>query len=1390
MAKMENLSSSKLRTMVLSGNMEGREDHKQFIDVTKLGDPERKSIVDKLIKNVESDNRRLLQKQRERMQRVDVKVPTIEVRYKNLCVDAECEIVDGKPLPTLWNTIKSMISNIQRAFFWKPEEKISILRDVSGIIKSSRITLLLGPPGSGKTTLMLALAGKLHKSTKVSGEISYNGFKLEEFIPEKTSAYVSQHDLHIAEMTVRETLDFSARFQGVGIRGEIVEEVIRREKEQGITPEPDIDMFMQGTALNGLEQSLQTDYILKITGMDGCAQAMVGNAMRRGISGGEMKRLTIGEMLVGPAKLLLMDEISTGLDSSTAFQIVTCLQQLAQISEATILVSLLQPTPEIYDLFDDIILISEGKIVYHGPRTEILEFFEECGFKCPERKGVGDFLQEILTKKDQEQYWSRKNETYNYVNVEEFSEKFEASRAGQMLYEELSKPYDKSKSHKDALIFGKYTVPKWELLRCCIVREILLMKRNLFIYIFKTNQIMIIATITTTVFLRTQMGVDLLHANYHLGSLFYSLMILLVNAIPELSMTVSRLPIFYKQRDMYFYPAWAYAIPTSLLKIPLSLLESLLWTSITYYGIGYSPEVTRFLSQFLILFCVHQMSLSMFRFLASYFQTLAVSAISGSFSLLTITTFGGFILAKPSMPVWLSWGFWTSPSTYAQIGLAVNEFRGSRWQKTTTNRTIGELVLTSRGLNYEDYFYWISVGALIGFIVLFNAAVSLSLTFRRSLQESRVIISREKLHKLQPAKSTSAQKLDLIHTSGKRDQHSRMSTRSQMMVLSFVPLPITFQNVQYFIDTPMEMRRQGYPEEKLKLLCDINGAFCPGKLSAIMGVTGAGKTTLLDVISGKVTGGTIEGEIKIGGNLKVKESFVRMLGYCEQTDNHSPHVTVEESVIFSAWLRLPPEVDSKTRKEFVKEVLETVELDGIKDSLVGLPGINGLSTEQRKRLTIAVELVSNPSIILMDEPTSGLDARAAAIIMRTVKTVAETGRTVACTIHQPSIDIFEAFDELLLMKRGGQLIYSGPIGQQSCKVIEYFEAISGIPKIMGNYNPATWIMEVTSTSLEAQLGIDLTCIYKKSDLHRLNQDLVKHLSSPTQNSKESKFPSHFKNGFWEQFRACLWKQYLSYWRAPQYNLARITFVILLSSLLAALFWQHGTRINNQQDLFNIFGSLFIAIIFMGINNCSTAIPMVAIEQTVFYRERFARMYSPCAHSAAKAVIELPYVFFQVVMFVSITYPTIGYYWSISKFSWFFFAIFSTLLYYAYLGMLLMSLSPNSQVAMIFSSFCYPILSLFAGYILPGPQMPKWWSWLYHSSPTSWTLRGILTSQYGDIHKEIIIFGEPKSISSFLEDYYGFQHDQLGITFALLILYPLIFASMFAYFTGRLNFQRR
>lgn len=196
-------------------------------------------------------------------------------------------------------------------------------------------------------------------------------------------------------------------------------------------------------------------------------------------------------MLVGPANVLFMDEISTGLDSSTTYQIVNSLKQCVNAFNGTTFISLLQPAPETYDLFDDVILLSEGQIVYQGPRKHVLEFFESMGFKCPERKGVADFLQEVTSRKDQEQYWARKDKPYFFVSIEKFSDAFQTFHVGRRLDEELDTPFDKRKNHQAALTRRKYGVKKKELLKACFSREFLLMKRNSFVYIFKLIQVRI-----------------------------------------------------------------------------------------------------------------------------------------------------------------------------------------------------------------------------------------------------------------------------------------------------------------------------------------------------------------------------------------------------------------------------------------------------------------------------------------------------------------------------------------------------------------------------------------------------------------------------------------------------------------------------------------------------------------------------------------------------------------------------------------------------------------------------------------------------------------------------------------------------------------------------------
>ncbi|KAL3726508.1 hypothetical protein ACJRO7_031410 [Eucalyptus globulus] len=1319
------------------------------IDIWNLGFHDRKGLLERLLRVTEEDNEGFLLKLRNRIDRVGIDVPTIEVRFEHLNVEAEAH-EGSRALPTVINFCTSILEGFLNFLHVLPSRKkrLTILQDVSGIIKPGRMTLLLGPPSSGKTTLLLALAGKLDPELKTTGRVTYNGHVMNEFVPERTAAYISQHDLHIGEMTVRETLAFSARCQGVGSRYDMLSELSRREKAANLKPDPDINIFMKAAVTKGREANVVTDYILKISGLEICADAMVGDEMLRGISGGQRKRVTTGEMLVGPAEVFLMDEISTGLDSSTTYQIT-------------------------YDLFDDIILLSDGQIVYQGPRELVLDFFESMGFKCPGRKGVADFLQEVTSRKDQHQYWVRKDEPYTFVTVREFAEAFQSFHVGRKLGDELSTPFDKSKNHPAALTTKRFGVGMKDLLKACILREYLLMKRNSFVYIFKVTQLIFMAFISMTLFLQTKMHRDTVtDGGVYIGAMFFTVMMIMFNGMAELLMTIAKLPIFYKQRDLLFYPAWAYALPSWILKIPMTFVEVAAWVFITYYVTGYDPNVGRLFKQYLLLAAISQMASGLFRLTEALGRNLIVANTFGSFVMLVLFALGGVVLSRGT--------------TNTRIPL-----------NSSTNEPLGIQVLKSRGFFTEAYWYWIGLGALFGFIILFNFGFTVALALLNSFGKSHTVKSddpegNKNVDRIEGSIQLQSRGSSLRNGSGRSSKPTPpwpetavASNTKRGMVLPFEPHSITLDEITYSVDMPREMTNQGAPEDRLVLLKGASGSFRPGVLTALMGVSGAGKTTLMDVLAGRKTGGYIKGNITISGYPKNQDTFARISGYCEQNDIHSPHVTVYESLIYSAWLRLPPGVDDQTRKLFVEEVMELVELNPLRQALVGLPGVDGLSIEQRKRLTVAVELVANPSIIFMDEPTSGLDARAAAIVMRTVRNTVDTGRTVVCTIHQPSIDIFEAFDELFLMKRGGQEIYVGPLGRHSSHLIEYFEGIQGVSKIKDGYNPATWMLEVTSPAQELALGVDISDLYKNSDLYRRNKALIEELSIPPPNSKDLYFPTKYSQSTFTQLMACLWKQHWSYWRNPPYTAVRFLFTIFIALTFGTMFWDLGSKTTRSQDLMNAMGSMYAAVIFLGVQNAASVQPVVAVERTVFYRERAAGMYSALPYALAQVLIEVPYVLVQAISYGIIVYAMIGFKWTVAKFFWYLFFMFFTLLYFTYYGMMAVGMTPNHHIASIISFAFYALWNLFSGFVVPRTRIPIWWRWYYWVCPVSWTLYGLVVSQFGDLTNTLEDTGD--TVEDYMRDYFGYRHDFLGAIAAAMIGFTMLFAFVFAISIKILNF---
>ncbi|KAK7284171.1 hypothetical protein RJT34_18912 [Clitoria ternatea] len=509
-----------------------------------------------------------------------------------------------------------------------------------------------------------------------------------------------------------------------------------------------------------------------------------------------------------------MDEISTGLDSSTTFQIVNSLKQAVHILKGTVVISLLQPAPETYNLFDDIILLSDSHVVYQGPREHVLEFFESMGFKCPGRKGVADFLQEVTSRKDQEQYWAHKDQPYRFVSAKEFTEAHKSFHVGRSLGEELATEFDKSKSHPAALATEKYGVGKWELLKACLSREYLLMKRNSFLYTFKLCQLTVMAIITMTIFLRTEMHRDSVADGVkYIGALSYGLVVIMFNGLAELSMVVSRLPVFYKQRDNLFFPSWAYALPAWILKIPMTFVEVGVWVLLTYYVIGFDPYVERFCRQYLILVLVNQMASALFRFVAATSRDMAVAVTLGSFTFAILYATSGFVLSKDNIKKWWLWGFWMSPMMYGENAMVNNEFLGKTWRRVlpNSNESLGVLVLNSRGFFTQSNWYWIAVGALIGYILLFNFGYILALTYLNPPGKHQVVKSEEPqgtgknggneeaTDVLQHTKHTSNRGRSGESTTGSSSPHT-LSTMQRGMALPFKPHFITFDEVTYAVD--------------------------------------------------------------------------------------------------------------------------------------------------------------------------------------------------------------------------------------------------------------------------------------------------------------------------------------------------------------------------------------------------------------------------------------------------------------------------------------------------------------------------------------------------------------------------------------------------------------
>lgn len=488
----------------------------------------------------------------------------------------------------------------------------------------------------------------------------------------------------------------------------------------------------------------------------------------------------------------------------------------------------------------------------------------------------------------------------------------------------------------------------------------------------------------------------------------------------------------------------------------------------------------------------------------------------------------------------------------------------------------------------------------------------------------------------------------------------------------------------------------------------------------------------MDVLSLRKTSGEITGEVLLNGHPQEELSFRRCTGYVEQFDVQSAQLTIRETCEFSAKLRLEstdPAVTSESTAKFIDQTLDMLELTHIQNFIVGSDATGGLSFEQKKRLSIAVELVANPSIIFLDEPTSGLDARAAAIVMRGLKRIALTGRAVCATIHQPSIAIFNSFDSLLLLKRGGEVVFYGELGDQSSHLIEYLQGYATTPLIQHGENPATWMLtSIGAGSAGTGNQFDYAAAYSNSKLHELCTQKIAKIKAAVDDAHLITFPSKFAAPFKTQMEAVLIRTWKVYWRSPSYNRTRIITSTILSLLIGSVYVTNRVP-STEADMNSRVTTVYLSFLMIAVNGMNTVLAFFEGERNMYYRHKSALMYDTPAISFAYTATEIPFLVGTCFLYVTIFYFMIGFAAEAGKYFYYYFFMFLCMANFTFLGQMFVALSPDAQIAQGFGGLLASNTGLFSGVLIRPQNIPSFWIFMYWLMPGHYILEGLLMTQF-------------------------------------------------------------
>ncbi|KAK9773250.1 hypothetical protein SCAR479_10167 [Seiridium cardinale] len=929
----------------------------------------------------------------------DVEPVDVQLRSLTVGVDTSPSIFEPSTYPELFSQKSSQKQNST------PKTK-TLLTAINASFQPGTLTAILGGSGSGKTTLLNTVAERVFSSRlSQTGSVTFNG---SEGVHSARHAYVMQQDILLPTLTVRETLRYSA------------------------------DLRLPSSTSKEDRLLIVEEVILEL-GLKECADTRIGNSQHRGCSGGEKRRTSIGVQLLANPSVLFLDEPTTGLDATSAHQLVKTLKVLAKKGR-TIITTIHQPRSEIWDLFDNLVILSRGGPVYSGPRSECGIWFSDLGFGLPPFVNPAEFY-------------------IDHAAIDNRTPELEEETTARV--ERLKAAWSEATSERFPLIAETATASKskstkrdqeqhagfFRQIRVLTDRTLKVTVRDPMGMAGSLGEAISMAIITGYIFYalpRDQAGI-----RSRQGALYTSVGL---QGYLYLMFETYRLTIDIPTFDREHVEGCVTALPFILSRriarfftedIPVPFLYSVIY----YFMVGFDREVGKFFTFFSIILLNHYIAIMLAMTSVAAIRHFPGASLIGNLTYTLQSMACGYFVQSNTIPVYVRWLKYTTYTYYGFGALCGNEFEDSFYDCPSEGGASNPVCASYTGSHIMENLGfpkdWIArpILAMVGFVGLFCITSWVGLAFLKV----EMTIARAR---------TSDKDLSV----GKE----KMNARSVQEVRA---IDVGLDDFGLGLD---KRSSWGKKLPTKKILNPINATFQAGQLNIVMGPSGSGKTSLLNAMALRLKGsfGTrYQPSGKLAFNSAVpSESVIRsIVSYvCQDDDALLPSLTVRETLRFAAGLRLPSWMSKQQKYDRAEEVLLKMGLKDCADNLVGSDLVKGISGGEKRRVSIAVQILTDPRVLLLDEPTSGLDAFTASSILEVLHGLANEGRTLILTIHQARSDLFKHFGNVLLLARGGSSVYAGAAKD----MLGYFSGLGY--QCPHHTNPADYALDLITIDLQEE----------------------------------------------------------------------------------------------------------------------------------------------------------------------------------------------------------------------------------------------------------------------------------------------------------------------------------